>query len=241
MSAVFKIIAGIALDIVGVVFFQPELLALGLTIGTSMVMNGVTQLLMKPPSLPSVAHDLGSSQVTIRQPLAPRQVTYGRDRRGGVFTYLVATGFNNEYMNMVITLTGRQVTDIPAMYFDGIQVPVDVNGDGLGKYAGFVHWEKKLGAPGEPAFPGLIAQAPSQWTANHRQDGCASCYVRLKWDATVFPNGAPTITFDIKGKPIFDPRTGLTAYSENPALCIRDYLTDPVSGLAESAASIDDT
>jgi hypothetical protein len=216
-------------------------------VGLSLVLNGVTQLFHKTPAAASVAHDLGSSQVTIRQPLAPRQVTYGRDRRGGVFTYLLATGFNNEFLNMVITLTGHQVTGIPAMYFDGVQVPVDVNGDGTGKYAAdasgvaFVHWEKKLGAPGEPAFPGLIAQAPSQWTANHRQDGCASCYVRLKWNATLFPNGAPTITFDILGKPVFDPRTGLTAYSEDPALCFRDYLTDPAIGLAEASTSVDDT
>jgi hypothetical protein len=216
-------------------------------VGLSLVLNGVTQLFHKAPSAASVAHDLGSSQVSIRQPLAPRQVTYGRDRRGGVFTYLVATGTNNQFLHMVITLTGRQVQDIPAMYFDGVQIPVDGNGDGTGKYANtdgqgaFVHWEKKLGAPGEPAFPGLIAAVPSQWTVNHRQDVCASCYVRLRWDATIFPNGAPTITFDIKGALVFDPRTGLTAYSENPALCFRDYLTDPNIGLAESAASIDDT
>jgi hypothetical protein len=215
--------------------------------GATMVLNGVTQLLQKPASAPSVVTDLGSSQVSIRQPLAPWQVVYGRDRRGGVFTYLVATGFNNQHLNMVITMAGHQVTDIPAMYFDGVQVPVDGNGDGTGQYGNtdgggaWVHWEKKLGAPGEPAFPGLIAQAPSQWTVNHRQDGRASCYVRLRWNATLFPNGAPTITFDIKGKPVFDPRTGLTAYSENPALCTRDYLIDPVIGLAESTASIDDT
>jgi hypothetical protein len=219
----------------------------GLLLGATMILNGVVQMLHKPPAAASVAHDLGSSQVSVRQPLAPWQVTYGRDRRGGVFTYLVATGADNKFLNMVITLAGHQVTDIPAMYFDGVQIAVDGNGDGTGAYGNtdgqgaFVHWEKKLGAPGEPAFPGLIAQAPSQWTVNHRQDGRASCYVRLRWDATLFPNGAPTITFDIKGKPVFDPRTGLTAYSEDPALCLRDYLTDPVIGLAASASEIDDT
>lgn len=214
-------------------------------VGLSMVLNGVTQLLHKSPSAASVAHDLGSSQVSIRQPLAPWQVTYGSDRRGGVFTYIIATGLGNKFIHFVITMSGHQVTDIPAMYFDGVQIPVDANGDGLGSYANtdgggaFVHWEKKLGAPGEPAFPGLIAAVPSQWTVNHRQDGRASCYVRLRWDATLFPNGVPTITFDIKGKPVFDPRTGLTAYSENPALCTNDYLTDPVIGLAESSSSVD--
>jgi hypothetical protein len=250
------IIGAIALAFGGTLLAAPTFLAFIsletvfgiMAFGGMMVLNGVVQLFHKSPSAPSVAHDLGSSQVSVRQPLAPWQVVYGRERRGGVFTYLVASGLNNKFLNVVITLAGHQVTDIPAMYFDGVQIPVDGNGDGTGKYGAtdgsgeaFVHWEKKLGAPGEPAFPGLIAQAPSQWTANHRQDGRASCYVRLKWDATLFPNGMPTITFDIKGKPVFDPRTGLTGYSENPALCTRDYLTDPVIGLAESTASIDDT
>jgi hypothetical protein len=236
-------IVGIGAVIAGAVFGQPWLIGLGVTLA----LNGVTQLLTKPPAAAAVVNDMGSSSVSVRQPLAPGQVTYGRDRRGGVFTYIVASGFNNQFLNLVITMSRHQLTDIPAMYFDGVQVPVDVNGDGTGQYAAdstgiaFVHWEKKLGAPGEPEFPGLIAQVPSQWTVNHRQDGCASCYIRLKWDATLFPNGMPTITFDILGKPIFDPRTGLTGYSENPALCIRDYLTDPTMGLAEFPASIDNS
>jgi hypothetical protein len=238
-------VLGIGAAIVGAVFGQPWLVGLGVTLA----LNGVTTLLTKPPAAASVVNDLGSSSVSVRQPLAPRQVTYGRDRRGGVFTYIINSGgVFNTFLNVVITMAGHQVTDIPAMYFDGVQIPVDANGDGLNQYAAtdgsglaFVHWEKKLGAPGEPAFPGLIAQVPSQWTVNHRQDGCASCYVRLKWDATLFPNGMPTITFDILGKPVFDPRTGLTAYSENVALCLRDYLLDPVVGLAESAASIDNS
>lgn len=243
-----KVLLGIGELVVGIgamiggIFFPPLL-----GIGIALVLNGVTTLVTKTPSAPTVAHDLGSSQVSVRQPLAPWQVVYGRDRRGGVFTYLIATGVNNQYINMVITMAGHEVTDMPAMYFDGIQVPVDGNGDGTGKYGNtdglgaFVHWEKKMGAAGEPAFPGLIAQVPSQWTVNHRQDGRASCYVRIRWDATLFPNGMPAVTFDIKGKKVFDPRSGLTAYSENPALCVRDYLTDPTIGMAEATSAIDDT
>jgi hypothetical protein len=34
------------------------------------------------------------------------------------------------------------------------------------------------------------------------------------------------ITADIDGRTLYDPRTGLTAFSRNPALAIRDYLTN---------------
>jgi hypothetical protein len=65
-------------------------------------------------------------------------------------------------------------------------------------------------------------------------------YIRYAFDADVFPNGVPEVTVTIKGKKVYDPRTDTTAWSDNPALCIRDYLTSGY-GLAEAAANIDDT
>jgi hypothetical protein len=52
----------------------------------------------------------------------------------------------------------------------------------------------------------------------------AYMYIRLEYDAEVFPNGIPTFTAKVRGKKVYDPRTTLTAYSANAALCIRDYL-----------------
>ena len=53
----------------------------------------------------------------------------------------------------------------------------------------------------------------------------AYIYVRFEYDREVFANGLPLITAKIKGKKVFDPRTSTTAYSNNAALCLRDYLT----------------
>jgi Putative phage tail protein len=39
---------------------------------------------------------------------------------------------------------------------------------------------------------------------------------------------------------LYDPRTGLTAYSDNWALCVRDYLSNPDYGLGATDAEIDD-
>ena len=44
----------------------------------------------------------------------------------------------------------------------------------------------------------------------------------------------------VKGKKLYDPRTGSTAWSDNPALCLRDYLTSKY-GLEENTVNIDDT
>lgn len=80
----------------------------------------------------------------------------------------------------------------------------------------------------------------TKWTGNHRLRGIAYMYVRLGFDGDAFPNGIPVITATVKGKKLYDPRTGTTVWSDNPALCLRDYLTSKY-GLAEDEYNIDDT
>lgn len=55
--------------------------------------------------------------------------------------------------------------------------------------------------------------------------GMAFLLVRYGYAGSVFQYGLPKITAKIKGKKVYDPRTGATAHSDNAALCIRDYLT----------------
>jgi len=69
-------------------------------------------------------------------------------------------------------------------------------------------------------------------------NGIAYMFVRFSYASGVFQNGIPTITARVKGKKVFDPRTSTTAYSNNAALCIRDYLTSAY-GLDDS--QVDDT
>lgn len=69
-------------------------------------------------------------------------------------------------------------------------------------------------------------------------NGIAYLFVRFGYASGVFQNGIPTITARIKGKKVYDPRTTTTAYSNNAALCIRDYLT---SAYGLSDPQVDDT
>ena len=52
----------------------------------------------------------------------------------------------------------------------------------------------------------------------------------LEYDADVFPNSVPEVTAIVKGKKVYDPRTSTTAWSDNPALCLRDYITSGKGG-----------
>jgi len=71
---------------------------------------------------------------------------------------------------------------------------------------------------------------PTGWNTNCRLLATAYLYVVLKFDADAFPNGIPEITAIVKGKKVYDPRTSTTAWSDNPALCLRDYITSGKGG-----------
>ena len=109
------------------------------------------------------------------------------------------------------------------------------------KYSGLVRVKKHLGTDGQSADTDLIASSNSKWTSNHKLSGIAYIYVRLEFSADAFPNGLPNISALVQGKKVYDPRTTNTDYSTNPALCIRDYLTDSKYGFGASSSEIDDT
>jgi hypothetical protein len=112
-------------------------------------------------------------------------------------------------------------------------------------YRAKVHMEVLLGNH-TATFPGMITGTPydgdagnlvendnNPWTAEHKLLGKTAVFLRLHYNDEVFANGIPAITFHISGKSnILDPRTSPVTidYTENPALCIADYLAQPVWG-----------
>lgn len=68
--------------------------------------------------------------------------------------------------------------------------------------------------------------------------GLAYIYLKIEYQPSVFP-GKPDIKATVKGKAVYDPRTGTTAYSDNWALIVADIIGDPDYGLDESAINED--
>lgn len=77
----------------------------------------------------------------------------------------------------------------------------------------------------------------SLWTSNHIGNGVA--YVVMKYKKAAVWQGEPKPAFVLKGKHLYDPRDGTTAWSANPALVIYDQLTDTLYGKSISANEID--
>lgn len=100
---------------------------------------------------------------------------------------------------------------------------------------------KHLGGTSDPVDSTLHSVFPSQWPTTSTGKGVAYLVLKLKYDKDLFPNGLPNITVRVRGRTVFDPRTSTTGWSDNPILCARDYLTNPVYGFGADASEIDDT
>lgn len=87
-----------------------------------------------------------------------------------------------------------------------------------------------LGAPGQTADATMIANLPGTWTTNHKASGIAYLVVELDYDQDAFTGGVPNVSAVVRGMKCYDPRTGTTAWTENPALHARALATHSLGG-----------
>lgn len=210
-------------------------------IGAALVRLGGTLLLSYASQalMPKPKSTLQARTVTVREPVVPRDMVYGRSRKGGVIVFLHASGAKDQYLHLVIVLAAHRVKSVGAVWFDGEEA-VTAGGISQGRWAGKIAVEKRLGADDQTAFASLLADVPGKWTPAHRLAGCAALYLRLTYDPDAFPGGIPNITVDLEGKDdVSDPRTGLRIYSDNPALCLADYLAHPAFGIGAGLGAAD--
>lgn len=166
-------------------------------------------------------------------------VIYGQTRVGGVVVYKEATD-NNKFLHLVVAIAGHECEEITSVYLNDEILTLDGSGNATApsKYNGFVRVIKHLGTDDQTADSTLIAESDGLWTSDHRLQGVCYAYIRLQFNADSFPNGEPAISFLVKGKKVYNPNTASTAWSDNAALCLRDYL---VADYGLATDDIDDT
>ena len=197
------------------------------------------------PKAPSYSDpSLTDRSQMIRSPIAARQIIYGQTKTSGVIVYISTTGTKNEYLHLVVALAGHEVEDIGDVYFNDELALTGAGSAAQGRFTGYAEIYKKLGSDTQTVETNLQTATSGltdgKWTSNHRLRGIAYIYVRLVWNQEVWTGGIPNIAAVVKGKKVYDPRTTTTAYSANPALCLRDYLTSSL-GMAMDSAEVDDT
>ena len=213
------------------------LTAAAITVGTYIAVSAVTSWaymsLMPKPDLGQGSS--GNILVNSREAAAAQDFVYGKVRKGGVVTFYEATGTDNTYLHQVIVLAGHEVNSIGDIYINDEVVSIDGNNLVTGDT-----WQNKIrikkhDGSQTTADSDLVSETTVD--SNFKGLGIAYLYVRYEYDQDVFANGVPLITAVVEGKKVYDPRTATTSYSNNAALCIRDFLTSSY-GLSDNA--IDD-
>lgn len=173
------------------------------------------------------------------------QIIYGETKVGGVRVYDTTTGGStNKFLHRVLVFAGHEIDSYVKIYVNNDEVTLNGSNDVVApsQYVknghSYIHIKKYYGTASQAADSELDA-ATGEWSSTHKLSGLAYLYVRFEYDADIFPNGVPSISAVIRGKKVYDPSTATTAWSDNPALCLRDYLTQDY-GLGVPASRISD-
>lgn len=184
---------------------------------------------------------------TLRQPISPRFMGYGRARIAGAYMLYEESG-GSSYD--VIALHEGRIGGFILYYLaddlvtiDGSGVVTAVTGGDDGRYTSFVTIKTRLGAATETAYSEIATPLSTIWTTNHRGDGVASAAmicapISSQNYFSKYPRGLPKLSVVCDLAPLFDPRDGAQSrldpstwlVSRNPVLQIINYLTD-VRGL----------
>ena len=164
-------------------------------------------------------------------------VVYGRRLVGGS-EYRAVTGTGNKYLHRVMTLSEGEIDSVEKVFVNDKDVSI-------APYASKIITRIFTGASNQ------IADAPlsfllSEWNSSFVGENVAYLIARLEFDTDVFNAGLPVLTALVKGKKVYDPRldtlqTGGSGshrsadpdtweWSENPALCVLDYMTSDIFG-----------
>ncbi len=202
----------------------------------------------KEPSLGGFDSEVVNRSTLVRSPISARQIVYGNVKKSGTLVYASTTSTastsDNKFLHLVIALASHEVQSIDKVFFNDVAITLssDLDGSGnvnTGTYNGKARIKTHLGTSTQSADSDLVSE-DSNWTSSHQLKGIAYIYVRLEFDADIYPNGIPNISALIKGKKVLDYRTSTTGYSTNPALIVYDYLRSS-DGMNASTSEIDTT
>ena len=195
----------------------------------SVVASWLTAKSIKNAVRDSIGDDRGT-KVNKQSNIAQIPVVYGERKLAGTRVFVATSGADNKYLYIILALCEGEVNSIGDIYIDDV-----LSSDS--KFSGLVNITKYVGTDTQAADTTFV-NAGIGWTGNHRLKGVAYLAVRLKWDNDAF-SSMPNIQAVVQGRKIYNGST--TAYSTNPAWCLRDYLTNARYGKGLPTSFINDT
>ncbi|GEK08945.1 hypothetical protein [Pseudoalteromonas peptidolytica] len=169
----------------------------------------------------------------------PVNVIYGKRKTTGTIVFQNTTNpddgddVENDLLHMVI-VWGEAVHSIDEVYLGDDPITHQ-------KYNGLAYAINFPNGMGNYYYDELAKAGFDPKNKNHRLDGCAVSYIRLEWSIekdTPF-RGVPQVSALLSGRRVRPMSGGAARYSQNPAECLFDYLTNKVYGKGLSSADLD--
>lgn len=171
---------------------------------------------------------------TFRSANAPKQVILGENVVSGPIVFAQEQGSPNddgigEILHLVIPLAGHRCTECLAVWVgdlaftkladtdDGSHWVYDKDGDRHGQ----VWFYSRSGDVTEP--PASLAEV-EPWQDDMLGRNQTFLHARLRSNPSQWPSGVEDVRAKVRGAPVFDPRSGETVWSTNPALQARHYI-----------------
>ncbi len=222
----------------------------------SIVAGGVGMLTSR--GISATSQNFGT-KIAGRGAQVPRQIVYGECRVGGTIVKMHTSGTKNNKLHLAIVLAGHEIESLQGVYFNDTLLTTTsstISGETVfrvsnSKYknsdnenaitSGGVLVQYTFHDGSQTSVDGLAnANSSSRYPSTAKFSGLAYVYMEIIYDPEKMAS-LPPIHFRIRGKKVYDPRTSSTAWSANPALIIRDFLTDTTYGLRALSSEINDT
>ncbi|WP_283195485.1 hypothetical protein [Rhizobium sp. AN80A] len=191
-------------------------------------------LFVKKPTAPKPE----DGQYNLKQAVPSLAYVLGRVKKASDYVFLEESGGSAFHIlcwaSHNIQGFVRHYIHDDAVQLDGFGVVVSPFNYNIDSYP-YVQILTRLGSDAETAYGDVVARFPTIWTAAHRGDGLAT--IRMSCETassenymTVYPNQMPQHSAVGDGMKLFDPRTGVSAFSANVALMRLWHLCSPVGG-----------
>lgn len=188
-------------------------------LGTALIVAGIAVqaagTMIFKDKMPSMGYrDQSERKQMLRSSIAPETIIVGKTVCSGLLFFAEeekGDQTENERLFMALAIAAHKVDRIGQIW---------LNDDLIGTFGDKATYEFHNSRT--DCDPYLLKNAPS-WKSDMIGDGLAWLRLTLKYDAEKFPYGVPNVKVEVWGKPVYDPRTNKTAWSNNGALIILDF------------------
>ncbi len=260
MGITIGILGGLAAGAAGATLVTAALVGIGTALAYDYVIDSMQEDMQ--------TDTMSGRNVSSKDAIASRKIIYGTVRTGGTIIHQAVNGTDNKYLHTIFAVCEGEVHNIDTVYADDRVLSNSLSSSPSHSGLNY-NWQSPIPSlgyelvslTGKKSIGYNISGIPD-WTGNRKVQDVAYVYLKLKYDADVWTNGFPNISFLVKGKKCYNPTLDSTQtgtwrtinfptdthriddedtweHTQNPVICLIDYMTNTKYGLGIPFADID--